>query len=470
MKVLLINPPQENIIAADNPLFIEEERGNNPPIGLLYVASYARENTDAQIEVLDTQVEGVSYQRLGQIIKEKAPNMVGITATTFTLIDAIETARIVKKASKDIKVVVGGIHSHIYSEETINIPEIDYVILGEGEIPLANLIKNLNNPSALRKTEGIVFKDDGKIVNNGPEELIANLDILPFPARDLTPYKKYSSLLAKRKPITTMITSRGCPYQCTYCARPQFGKKFRARSAENVVNEIQECLGMGIREFLIYDDTFTIDRKRVLNICNEILNRKLEIGWDIRARVDNVDEEMLKRLRDAGCERIHYGVEAGTDKILKVLKKGITLEQVKEAFKLTKKAGISTLAYFMIGSPRETKEDISKTIKLAKELDPDFAHITVTTPFPATELYSQGLEEGVISYDYWREFAQNPKKDFQTIYWERILSRKELFALLNYAYKSFYSRPGYILKELLKIRSLGELKRKTKAGWKVLRA
>ncbi|GAJ08370.1 unnamed protein product, partial [marine sediment metagenome] len=170
-----------------------------------------------------------------------------------------------------------------------------------------------------------------------------------------------------------------------------------------------------------------------------------------------------------GCERIHYGVEAGTDRILKVLKKGITLEQVREAFRLTRKAGISTLAYFMIGSPRETKEDISKTIKLAKELNPDFAHITVTTPFPATELYSQGLKEGIISYDYWREFAQNPKKDFQTIYWEKILSRKELFELLNYAYKSFYSRPGYIVKALLKVRSPGELKRKIKAGWKVLR-
>ncbi len=469
MKALLINPPQENMVAADNPLFIEEERGNNPPLGLLYVASYARENTDAQIEVLDAQVEGIGHSKLEGIIKEKAPDVVGITATTFTLIDAVETARIVKRVSEEIKVVLGGIHSHIYPEETINLPEIDYVILGEGEIPFSNLIKNLNNLPALRKMKGIVFKENGRIVNNGPEELIADLDILPLPARDLTPYKKYSSLLARRSPITTMITSRGCSYRCTYCARPQFGKRFRARSAENVVDEMEECMGMGIREFLIYDDTFTIDRERVLNICNEILNRRLDIGWDIRARVDNVDGEMLKKLREAGCERIHYGVEAGTDKILKALKKGITIEQAKKAFRLTKKAGISTLAYFMIGSPRETKEDILETIKLAKELNPDFAHITVTTPFPATELYSQALRAGVIPSDYWREFAQQPKKGVVTKYWEKELTKEELFYFLNKFYKEFYGRPFYILKQFLKIRSPKNFIRKIRTGLKILK-
>lgn len=236
-----------------------------------------------------------------------------------------------------------------------------------------------------------------------------------------------------------------------------------------MVNEIQECLGIGIREFLIYDDTFTIDRERVLNICNEILNRRLDIGWDIRARVDNVDEEMLKRLREAGCERIHYGVEAGTNKILKVLKKGITLGQVKEAFRLTKKAGISTLAYFMIGSPTETKEDILETIKLAKELNPDFAHITITTPFPVTELYSQALRAGVIPSDYWREFAQQPEKGVVTKYWEKELTKEELFYFLNKFYKKFYGRPFYILKQFLKIRSSKNFIRKIRTGLKILR-
>jgi radical SAM superfamily enzyme YgiQ (UPF0313 family) len=204
-----------------------------------------------------------------------------------------------------------------------------------------------------------------------------------------------------------------------------------------------------------------------LDICDEIINKKLDIGWDIRVRVDSVDEEMLKKLKQAGCERIHYGVEAGTEKILKVLRKGITLEQAEYAFKLTKKIGISTLAYFMIGSPTETKDDILQTIEFAKRLNPDFVHITITTPFPATYIYKKALEEKIIKKDFWREFAINPDEKFQPEYFEENLTSDELLELIDYAYKSFYTRPIYILRELLQVKSFTEFKRKVKAGLKV---
>lgn len=468
MKVLLINPPAENTIIGNNPTIIDEERGHNPPLGLLYIAAYARMHTKHEIIIIDSQVEEISYEQLEKMIVEEKPNVVGITAMTFTLIDVIRTAKIVKNIDKNIKVVLGGPHVHVFPEETINMPEIDFLVLGEGEIPFAELLENIDHIEKLKSIKGLVFKDDGKIINTGIKGLIDDLDATPFPARDLTPYEKYDSLMAKRTPITTMFTSRGCPYRCTFCDRPHLGKKFRARSPKNVVDEIEECTKMGIYEFLIYDDTFTLNRKRVLEICDEIIRRKLDIGWDIRTRVDTVDEEMLRRLKEANCERIHYGVEAGTEKILKILKKGITLDQVREAFMLTKKIGISTLAYFMIGSPTETREDIIKTINFAKELDPDFVHITILTPFPATELYKKGLSEGIIDKDFWREFAKDPTDDFQPEYWEENLSREELIELLNHAYKSFYVRPGYIFRELTKVRSLAEFKRKMRAGLKVL--
>ena len=292
---------------------------------------------------------------------------------------------------------------------------------------------------------------------------------MPFPDRELLPIEKYSSILSGGRIVTTMFTSRGCPFQCAFCDRPHLGKKFRARSAQSVIDEIEECLKLGIKEILIYDDTFTVDRQRTIDICDEIIKRGLKFIWDIRARVDTVDEEVLKKLKAAGCARIHFGVESGTEKILGVLNKGIHLNQVADAFKWSKKIGLETLAYFMIGSPTETKEDIEQTIKFAKEIRPDYAHITILTPYPATEIYRQALSQGVIKNDYWREFAKNPKKGVVTQYWEKELTREELFELLDKFYKEFYRRPSYIFQQLLKINSFSDLKKKIRAGLKILK-
>ncbi len=467
MKILLINPPAENTLKGNNPSIIDEERGYNPPLGLLYLAGYLEKHTSHQVEVIDTQVEEIGYEGLAAKIRQIKPDVVGITAMTFTLLDVLKIANLAKDISSEIKVVLGGPHVYIYPSETISLPQVDFLVLGEGEVTFVELVDNIHLVEKLKEIPGLVFKSDGQIINTGLRNFISNLDELPFPARHLVPYTKYSSLIAKRKPITTMITSRGCPYKCTFCSRPHLGKRFRAHSAKYVVGEMEECTKLGINEFLVYDDTFSVDRQRVLDICHEILAKKLDIGWDIRTRVDTIDEEMLKRLKQAHCERIHYGVEAGTEKILKVLSKGITLDQVKAAFQMTKKAGISTLAYFMIGSPTETKEDILQTIKFAKELNPDFVHITITTPFPATAIYKRGLEQGIIKNDYWQQFAQNPTPDFQPHYWQENLTQTELLELIDYTYKGFYTRPTYIIKELLKVRSFGEFKRKMKAGLKV---
>lgn len=469
MKVLLIHPPDENMVTTNVPSVVDEETGLYPPLGLMYVAAYAEKNTDHKIEILDAQAEEVGYDEIEREIEKKKPDIVGIQSMTFTHIDTILTAKIVKSVDRDIKIVLGGPHVNIYPNETINIPEVDYLVLGEGEVPFTELIQNLDDGQKLETVKGLVFKDRNRVVNTGPRELIQDLDSIPFPARHLTSYKKYYSLLARRSPITTMMTSRGCPYKCLFCDRPHLGKRFRARSAENVVDEMEECVDRGIQEILIYDDTFTINRQRVVDICKKISKRGLDIGWDVRARVNTVDEELLKIMKDAGCERIHYGVEAGTPEILKILRKGITLKQVEDAFRWTKDIGITTLAYFIIGSPTETREQILQTLEFAKKLDPDFAHFSVMTPFPATDLYHLGLAEGVLKNDYWQEFAKNPTKEFEPELWEEGLPREKLVELLKHAYKSFYSRPSYIIRGIIKVRSYEEFKRKIKAGIGVLK-
>lgn len=468
MKVLLVNPPSLNEIIGNNPAIVEQERGYNPPLGLLYLAACVEREGRHPVSIIDAQVEELDYPALEARIKAAAPDVVGITAMTLTLIDVIKTVEAAKRACPGAAVALGGPHVHLFAEESIRLPGVDYLVLGEGEYAFMELLDAMGDSAKLRQLSGIVFRDGGQIVNTGFRELIADLDQIPFPARRLVPYMKYSSLMAKRTPITTMFTSRGCPYKCTFCDRPHLGKSFRARSAMNVVDEMEECVKLGIHEFLLYDDTFTVNRQRVLDVCSEIKRRRLDMGWDIRARVNTIDEELLRELKSANCERIHYGVEAGTEKTLKALNKGITIEQARRVFRMTAKAGISTLAYFMIGSPGETEADIRETMRVMRELDPDFVHITILTPFPGTQIYLDALERGIIKRDVWREFAANPTPDFQPPHWGEHFTREELSKLLIEAYKGFYTRPAYIARRLMKVSSFSELRRKVKAGLKVL--
>lgn len=468
MKVLLINPPQQHELRGSLPDAVGEGRGYNPPLGLLYVASFLEKRTNHAVTVLDCPVERIDHAALEAAIRKFNPTVVGITTLTLGLIDSLQAAATVKQIDSTIKVVLGGPHVHLYPTETINQPNIDFLVLGEGEEIFAELLDALENNKQLARICGLVFKEADQVVNTGMRMPITDISRLPFPAREKTPYKEYSSILALRSPVTTLITSRGCPFQCAFCDRKHLGKIFRFVSARNVVDELQACVKLGIRDFLFYDDTFTINKSRVIEICMGILNRRLDISWDIRARVDTVDDEMLLWLKKAGCHGIHYGVEAGTEKILRALNKGISLDKVRQTFALTKKHKLLTLAYFMIGNPTETKADIEATFDFAKELNPNYIHLSILCPFPGTKIYAQALERGIIKSDCWREFAQAPKKDFLVPYWCENFSRKELEAWLVLGYKKFYSRPKYLWRSLIKIKNLSELKRKFRAGLKII--
>ncbi len=467
MNVLLINPLRKNEIIGNNPSIIEEERGYNPPLGLLYIAGYLEKYAKHNITVIDSQVEKLDYSSLESRVRSIRPDIVGITAMTMTMIDVIKTVDIVKSLDSNIKVILGGPHVHLFPEETIDLKGVDYLVLGEGEVTFKELLDSVNDKSRLRDIPGLVFKDNGKIINTGVRPLIKNIDEVPFPARHMVSYKKYTSLLSKGNIVTTIFTSRGCPYKCTFCDRPHLGKMFRARSPENVVQELEECVKMGIDNFLFYDDTFSVNKKRVIDICKEIIKRKLNIDWDIRTRVDNVNEEMLRLMKKAGCNGIHYGIETGSEKILKVLDKGITIEQANRIFELTRKYRIPTLAYFMIGNPTETIDDINTTFKVMKMLKPDYVHLTILTPFPGTKIYFDGLKSGIIKKDYWREFAKNPSPDFVPPHWDEIFNKNELKDLLIKGYKGFYMRPSYVFKKILDLKSFNEFKKKAVAGFKV---
>ena len=244
------------------------------------------------------------------------------------------------------------------------------------------------------------------------------------------------------------------------------GRKFRFRTAEQIYDEMVEIKKLGIGEILIYDDTFTVDKGRVIELCRLIIDNKLKIAFDIRTRVDCVNEEMLKLLKKAGCKRIHYGVEASSNEMLKKLGKGIKLEQVENTFKITKKLKIQILAYFIIGSPDESISEIENTIVYSKKIQPDYCHFAIMTPYPDTPMYNTGLESGKYT-DYWTKFAREPKIGFKAPYLadnDKVIMEK----LLDKAYKSFYLRPSWIIRETIRTRSIKSLKRKAVAGIKML--
>lgn len=472
MKILFLNPPRANELLGKNPSIIEEHRGYNPPLGLLSLATIVKQRRGDvhQTTILDSQPPDMSYDELAAYLEKEQFDLIGVTTMTFTLLDVHRTLEIIQQKSPRSKVMLGGPHVHLFPEETLNLPGVDFLLQGEGEYSTIRLIDALEENTPLHDIPGLVFMDNGHMVNNGVAEKIVDLDAIPWPDRTLLPLDDYSSLIGKNNIVTTLFSSRGCPFKCRFCDRPTSPVNcgFRFRSAKHVVDEIEECANLGVKEILIYDDTFTVNKNRVMEICDEILTRNIKMVWDVRAHVETMSPEMLKMMKRAGCERIHYGVECGNDRMMKVINKLTKVENVKRVFKETQKAGIESLAYFMIGLPTETAADIQDTMNLAINLNPDYAHITVFCPYPGTYMYEMGLEQGIIPYDVWREFAANPTPDFALPVWEENFTREELHQHIVQFYKKFYMRPQYILKRTLKVRSMSEFKRKLKAGLSVV--
>jgi anaerobic magnesium-protoporphyrin IX monomethyl ester cyclase len=469
-KVLLINPPAKNLVKTFAPDSVTEEMGFYPPLGLLYVASSAKKvlGDRIRIEVLDTQVERMDYPDIENYFQQNRPDILGISCMTFLLIDALNVARIAKRANPEVKIVFGGTHPSIYPKEMASQPEVDAVVFGEGERTFTELLDALLSHNDLEGIKGVAFRRGEDVLVNPPREFIKDLDNLPFPDRGLLPEEKYYNLLGRGKELmTSLLTSRGCPYNCLFCTKKD-GRLCRMRSPENVMKEIKECVNRGITDFDIIDDTFTINKKRAGAIADLIIQNDLNITMDLRARVDTVDQSLLDKLAQAGCTRIRFGVESGNPEVLKTLKKGITLDQVRQAFAMAKNAGIVTFAYFMLGSPGETEADIKQSLRLAKEIAPDYVQFLITTPFPATELYRLGLEKGVLKSDYWREFSADPHGDFQAEWWTENFSHEELEKWQKKVHLSFYYRPGYVFNQITSLKSWNEFKRKAKTAWRML--
>lgn len=469
MNVLLINPPAENLIRESLPTVVEDCTGVYPPLGLLYVAAYAESLPRCRLQLLDCQAEHCGHKELASIVRSFAPDVVGIQAMTFTMVDVLKVAETVKTVAPKAIVVVGGPHPTIYPRETVSLPPVDIVVYGEGEFAFRAILERRGE--SLDGIPAVMTKEAAKRADLDISlQYIPDLNTLKMPSRHLLNLSRYYSPIARSRHVTTMMSSRGCPCRCVFCDRPQMGKVFRKRSAWNVFEEMSYCVrDLKVGEIIFYDDTFNIDQGRVLELCDILEREKLQVQWDIRARVDTMTPKMIRRLKRAGCVRIHYGVESGSPRIQKAIRKNLNLDQVKEVFSATHRERIETLGYFMIGLPSETLQDVEMSLDLLANLEMDFASITVFTPYPGTEIYKQAVIDGIYKTDYWREFAYNPIPGFMPKFWNEHFSDTQLWELLKLAYKRFYRRPGYLLDRVLRIKSPVEFFRKAVLGVKLLR-
>jgi len=466
MKVLVTNPPWPGPgYGARSDVRWPHKRSDKfieYPIYLAYVVAIL-EKAGVEVEFVDAVVEEMSIPDFANAAAKINPDMVVIECSTPSIEYDLLTTKSLKERMSDVFVVLVGSHPTFFHREIMREnPQIDAICRGEFDLTVKNLAVTLSNGDRLDEVKGITYRNREGIQVNQDRPLIKNLDELPFPARHIVKGNHYRQGTFTGKHCTTMVSSRGCPHRCTYCLWPRtlYGSRFRARSAENVVAEMEQVVrDYQIDEIYFDDDSLALNRARILRICQLINQKGIKVKWIPQCRVDSMDEEVLKAMKEAGCHYIRFGVESGSQKMLNIMKKGITLAQIKRAFELCRKVGIKTQAFFLFGIPGETPQTIRESIEFAQKLRPDSAQFAVVIPHPGTDLYEICQGEGWLNYSSWEDFSA-----CNSLIETSELSRADVERARIRAYRKFYFRPGYVLRTALKIRSWNDFRAVVKSA------
>ncbi|NTV13185.1 MAG: radical SAM protein [Desulfobulbaceae bacterium] len=458
LKVLLIDPPfgavetggaKERFAGVENAI---------PSLGLAYLAAVA-EQAGHQVRIMDCTI-GRGWEELRRVGREFAPQVVGITAKTPSFTNALRTAQLLKEAVSDTVLVVGGSHPTAMPEHAAAPGVFDYLVLGEGEATFRELLDHLDGGCKTpEEIAGLAFTRGDTLHFTPPRQPIPDLDTIPLPARHLLPpLAAYSPTAAsyRQLPLVHVMTSRGCPSRCNFCDRAIFGERYRARSAANVLAEVDQVVHRyGAKEIRFFDDTFTINRQRLTAICTGMRENHPGLPWTCLTKAEAVDLEMLTMMRQSGCWQVLYGLESGDDRVLASLGKKNTVAMNRQAVQWARQAGLRVRADFIVGTPAETRESLQKTLDFAKELDIDFAHFNKFVPFPGTEFYRQLSAQG---HEFDFSGSSSTLDHDALLYVPPAIPREEYQRFLDRSYKEFFLRPSYLLKRLLAMRSWTEFK------------
>lgn len=458
MRVLIINPPwpgkgygtrsQNRIIKHRSDKYLQY------PIFLAYSAAQLKK-AGHEVYYIDSVIQDLDTKKTWAEAKKKAPDVIFMETTTPSIEADYENLDALKDAT-GAKAIVGGPHATYFHKAVLGeCPAVDVVVRHEFDTKLAKVVSNLSNLDAIG---GITYRNNGSIIDNGDGTFAEDLDVIPFPDRDTIPWQWYVEAWHSRQPFMNMMTSRGCPYHCTFCLWPEtmYGHKQRFRSLGNVMAEIRDLVDRyGVREINIDDSTFTTNKGRVVEFCHRLRSEKIDLIWTCNGRVDNLDDEMLIEMKKSGCKMIRLGVESGSQDVLDKIGKGLTLEGIEEGFRLVKKHGIQALGGFMFGFPFDSRETVEKTIQFAKKLSPDQVQFSIAMCYPGTALYEYAKENDFLLAGSFKEFDMTYGPVVKTM----DMNREELEPILSRAYREFYFRPRFILQTLIHMKDFDEVRR-----------
>ena len=458
MKIVLIFPPS-----------LYQTKQTMPPLGLAWLAAVLRENGYSNVSIIDSVVNNYSNENVLEILRRNTPDIIGMSFGTQNRFYAFDLIREIKKKFSNITIVAGGPHPTLTADDMLHsIKEVDIVVKGEGEYTFLDLVKTLDIKGNLKNVKGISFRENNQAVHNALREPIKDLDSLPLPARDLLPMEKYEQVIPLTNySCTSMITARGCPYSCVYCSTAeQWGHHIRHRSADNIIFEIEHIIknyhfdGVGF-----FDDVFTMNKNRVIEFCQKIIGKKLEIKWWCEARANTIDEEMVGWMKKAGCEHISMAIESGSPQILKNIKKMITLEQAENAVKIIKGAGIKLKIFFMHGLPGEGYKDIRATVFLSRYLQGKYgveeSTQAISLIYPGTALERTAKKIGSLPEDFsWsvpfnetRSYAPLSTCPYIPIFEQPGLSYEQVFKYVKRAKIEYYIlHPLQLIRNFIKYR------------------
>jgi radical SAM superfamily enzyme YgiQ (UPF0313 family) len=455
VKVALVNPPLVKGFFRHQPYL---------PMGLAYLAAVL-EQKGHEVKVIDCQALDIDHEKLKSELSSFKPDLVGITSIAPLISSALFSAKTVKESFPDVPVVLGGPHATFMDEQIIGQEAaVDVIVRGEGEETLLELAENVHDQKKWQSINGITFRSDNQTVQTPNRPFIQNLDELPRPAYKHFQLEKYR-LFGKR--VLPIITSRGCPFQCSFCvASRMFGKQYRMRSSESVLDELEWLKSEhGAESFTFYDDTLTFDKQRLFRICDGIKERKINLPWDCQTRVDQVSKEVLARMKAVGCQQVFFGVESGCQKILDAVEKKTTVEQNEKAIKMAKEAGLFVTISLIIGFPGETRETLQQTMNFVKKTKPDDVYVCVATPFPGTKLRSLVEKTGWQTSSNW-DFYNTITPVFEN----PDLPPNEIVAFREKFYDSFYS-PSYVFRHFFKGNAYSRMMARTAVNhilWRIM--
>ena len=455
MRVAFVFNPFSYKLHEENLRIVQRYFGLFPPLSMAWVAAIAQK-AGHEVAFIDARTLGLTPDHVVARLRAFRPDIVGFMMTTYMFRETLEWIRAVKNAFPRVKIIVGGYNLRVYPAESVLPPEIDFGCQNSAYLTFPGLLAALENSTSLDDVPGLVYKKGSQVVMSdpGPDP---DFELYPNPARHLLPNELYAEFPTERKNFTVMVTSKGCPMNCLFCEARR--TRYNPRSIQTVVNEMQECRDVhGVREIDIFDYEFLVDRKRAVGICDEMVRRNLNLLWACRARVDSLDEELLTKMKAAGCGRIYLGLESGVQEMLDRVNKGTSLEKIRRAVDMTRSHGIKTLGFFMTGLPGETRQTLKQTLKFAMSLGLDYVQFSKTTAKPLTSLWEDLVRD--TGYDYWKEYILgNTQEQALPRPWTT-LSNNEIDLLTKKAYNKFHSRPFFLLRHAMAVGSFEEFKRK----------